>query len=174
MKSLTDIRIQMDFELSLELAQLYEQATHAAFLGYNEPLSLDQARQKLCQYAATKRYGRYERLAIMKIWKGIELIGFCFPRQVFVNEYHNFNLEINNLDWYRLGTIYIDKVHRGVGVVAEVVKLFREQYPNLVWECHHENISSCKAAEKAGLKYSHHYFDPDEIRFEVFKSTGDN
>lgn len=155
------ITLQLDFEITPELIRIYHEATKSAFIGYDEPLSLEEATQKMHQYASTKRYGKFERLAIMKIWKGDELVGFSLPRKIGDFEYRSFKIEDTDLDWYRLGTIYIIDKCRGQGISSKVVELFKDKYPNLIWQCEQENISSCKAAENAGLLYSHHIYFKD-------------
>ena len=181
MKSLTDIRIQMDFEVTEQLVELYRRSTHDPFIGYENPLSLTEAAEKMHQYSTTKRYGQFERLAIMKIWKDDVLVGFSLPRKIAEREYRGFKIEGTLLDWYRIGTIYVDEQYRGQGITSEVVRLFKIQYPNLIWQCEQENINSCKAAEKAGFKLSHHVyfknknqwsFEPDEdfpYGYHIFK-----
>ncbi len=163
MKSLTDIKIQMDFEISPELVELYRQSTHSAFIGYDTPLTLAEAAEKIHQYASTKHYGKFERIAIMKIWQGDVLVGFSLPRLILQREYEGFKIEDTGQDWYRTGTIYVTDSYRGKGIVAKAVHLLRQQYPNLIWGCKDENLSSKRAAEKAGFKYSHHvYFKADK------------
>ena len=180
------ITLQLDFEITPELIGIYQDATKSAFIGYDKPLSLEEATQKMHQYASTKRYGKFERLAIMKIWKGDELVGFSLPRKIADFEYRSFKIEDTNLDWYRLGTIYIVDKHRGQGINSKVVELFKDKYLNIVWQCEQENISSSKAALNAGLQYSHHIyfkdsnlwsFDSDHefvYGYAIFKSSGVN
>ena len=156
-----NISIQLDFEVTPTLAELYMQSTQCSFIGYKVPLTLEEATQKLNQYSQTKRYGKFERLAIMKIWEGDTLIGFSLPRAIMEIEYRAFKIENSNKDWYRIGTIFIGDQYRGKGVTSKVVKLFKERYPNLIWQCEEGNIGSAKAAEKAGLDYSHHIYFKD-------------
>ena len=42
-----DIRIQLDFEVTPELVKLYRDSTESPFLGYDTPLSLEEATVKI-------------------------------------------------------------------------------------------------------------------------------
>ena len=55
-----NISIQLDFEVTPTLAELYMQSTQCSFIGYEVPLTLEEATQKLNQYSQTKRYGKFE------------------------------------------------------------------------------------------------------------------
>ena len=163
-----NIRIQLDFEVTPELVKLYRDSTESPFLGYKTPLTLDEAREKMTGYSLSRKYGNFKRLAIMKIFLGDRLIGFSFPRQILPKEFSKYKIP-GSVDWYRLGTIFIDNAYRGKGVIEEVVKLFRESYPNLIWQCNAENVASCKAAVKSGFYLSHQYYMDEELSNYVFE-----
>ena len=163
-----NIRIQLDFEVTPELVKLYRDSTESPFLGYKTPLTLDEAQEKMMGYSLSQRYGNFKRLAIMKIFLGDRLIGFSFPRQILPKEFSKYKIP-GSVDWYRLGTIFIDNAYRGKGVIEEVVKLFRESYPNLIWQCDAENVTSCKAAVKSGFCLSHQYYMDEELSNYVFE-----
>ena len=163
-----DIRIQLDFEVTPELVELYRDSTDNPFLGYKTPLTLDEAWEKMTGYSLSQTYGKFKRLAIMKIFLGDRLIGFSFPRQILPKEFSKYKIP-GSVNWYRLGTIFIDNAYRGKGVIEVVVRLFRESYPNLIWQCNAENIASCKAALKAGFLFSHQYYMDEELSNYVFE-----
>ena len=163
-----NIRIQLDFEVTPELVKLYRDSTESPFLGYKTPLALDEAQEKMTGYSLSQRYGNFERLGIMKIFLDDKLIGFSFPRQILPKEFSKYKIP-GSVDWYRLGTIFIDSAYRGKGVIEEVVKLFRESYPNLIWQCNAENVASCKAAVKSGFYLSHQYYMDEELSNYVFE-----
>lgn len=163
-----NIRIQLDFEVTPELVKLYRDSTESPFLGYKTPLTLDEAREKMTGYSLSRKYGNFERLAIMKIFLRNKLIGFSFPRQILPKEFSKYKIP-GSVDWYRLGTIFIDSAYRGKGVIEEVVKLFRESYPNLIWQCNAENVASCKAVVKSGFYLSHQYYMDEELNNYVFE-----
>ena len=163
-----DIRIQLDFEVTPELVELYRDSTESPFLGYSKSLTLDEAWEKMTGYSLSQTYGKFKRLAIMKIFLRNKLIGFSFPRQILPKEFSKYKIP-GSVDWYRLGTIFIDDVYRGKGVIKEVVKLFRESYPNLIWQCNAENEASCKAAVNSGFTYTHSYYMDNELSNYVFE-----
>lgn len=163
-----DIRIQLDFEVTPELVELYRDSTDSPFLGYKTPLTLDEAWEKMVGYSLSQTYGKFKRLAIMKIFLGDELIGFSFPRQIVSKEFSKYKIP-GSVNWYRLGTIFIDKAYRGKGIIEVVVGLFRESYPNLIWQCDAENMASCKAALKTGFLFSHQYYMDEELNSYVFE-----
>lgn len=163
-----NIRIQLDFEVTPELVELYRDSTDSPFLGYKTPLTLDEAWEKMTGYSLSQRYGKFKRLAIMKIFLGDRLIGFSFPRQILPKEFSKYKIP-GSVNWYRLGTIFIDNAYRGKGVIEVVVRLFRESYPNLIWQCNAENVASCKAALKSGFLFSHQYYMDEELNNYVFE-----
>lgn len=163
-----DIRIQLDFEVTPELVKLYRDSTESSFLGYKTPLTLDEAQEKMTGYSLSQTYGKFKRLAIMKIFLGDKLIGFSFPRQILPKEFSKYKIP-GSVDWYRLGTIFIDNAYRGKGVIKEVVRLFRESYPNLIWQCNAENEVSCKAAINSGFTYTHSYYMDEQLSNYVFE-----
>lgn len=163
-----DIRIQLDFEVTPELVKLYRDSTESPFLGYKTPLALDEAWGKMLSYSLSQTYGKFKRLAIMKIFLGDRLIGFSFPRQILPKEFSKYKIP-GSVNWYRLGTIFIDNAYRGKGVIEVVVRLFRKSYPNLIWQCNAENVASCKAALKSGFLFSHQYYMDEELNSYVFE-----
>lgn len=163
-----DIRIQLDFEVTPELVELYRDSTDSPFLGYKTPLTLDEAWEKMVGYSLSQTYGKFKRLAIMKIFLGDKLIGFSFPRQILPKEFSKYKIP-GSVNWYRLGTIFIDNAYRGKGVIKEVVSLFRKSYPNLIWQCNAENVASCRAALKAGFLFSHQYHMDEELSDYMFE-----
>lgn len=167
---MTIIHLSMDFNIPEKLIEIYAQSTHDRNLGYTEPLNLVMAEKKLEQYSRTQMYASFKRLAICKIWKDGELVGYCLPRKIADSERRGFLIE-DELDWYRLGTIYISPEYRGQGIVEEVVKQFRNKYPNLVWKCFFLNLASAGVAKKAGLLYSHIVYHSNDNKSWSFDST---
>lgn len=163
-----NIRIQLDFEVTPELVKLYRDSTESPFIGYRTPLTFDEAWEKMIGYSLSQTYGKFKRLAIMKIFLDDKLIGFSFPRQIVPKEFSKYKIP-GSVNWYRLGTIFIDNAYRGKGVIEEVVSLFRESYPNLIWQCDAENVASCKGALKAGFLFSHQYYMDEELSNYVFE-----
>ena len=153
-----NIHIQMDFSIPDELVGVYQRLTEDEFLGGPPYLSLESAKEALEHFSKTKIYGGIKIMAIMKIWDGEKLIGISFPRKIIESHYRSLKLEGSHEDWYHLGTVFLDKEHRGKGVITEVIKLFRKTYPNLVWECEVSNLASKKSACKAGFLLSHDIF----------------
>ena len=163
-----DIRIQLDFEVTPELVELYRDSTESPFIGYKAPLTFDEAWEKMIGYSLSQTYGKFKRLGIMKIFLDDKLIGFSFPRQILPKEFSKYKIP-GSVNWYRLGTIFIDNAYRGKGVIKEVVSLFRKSYPNLIWQCNAENAASCKAALNAGFLFSHQYHMDEELSNYVFE-----
>ncbi len=163
------INIQLDFEIPKELISLYQQASHDKFIGYENPITDEEAEKHLTRYSLTRTYGRMERLGILKIWLDNKLIGFSFPRVIQSTEYRGFKLEETKLDWHRLGTIYIDEAVRGKGITSKVYELFKQDYPNLIWVCEDENQSSKRAALRAGFKHSHYIYFKDSATWSFDK-----
>ena len=158
---MNQIKLQMDFEIPEDLIGVYQRSSTDLFIGYDAPLSMTEAKKALERYQRTKLFGGVERLCIMKIYKGETLIGFSLPRIVKESEYKGMKIE-SGTDWYRLGTIFIDKPYRGKGVITEVVKLFQEIYPNICWQCEIANKVSFNSAIKAGFKFSHYLWFNNE------------
>lgn len=165
---MSDIRIQLDFEIPPELIEVVRRSTECEFLGYDKPLTRRETEDMLKEYVTTKRKASFERMSLMKIWKGDTLVGYAYPRKVADRERHGFKIPMNDDPWYRLGTIFILPEYRKGRITTEVVAQFHSMYSNLVWQCEEDNHASAKSAECAGFKYSHHlYFrDNDGWSFE--------
>lgn len=161
---MSPVTIQMDFEITEGLVELYAKMTAAPFIGYDTPLNHEASLSSLQRYARTRRYGKFTRLAIMKIYHDGVLAGMAFPRQLERSEFRAFQIQyLDENDWYRLGTIFIAHEYRGKGIVADVIKEYRKTYPNLVWMCEAKNIASRKAALNGGLiQQPNLYFRSDD------------
>lgn len=150
------VEIQMDFSIPHRLIEIYRKSTEETILGYDEPLSWEEAEAKLSQYASTRMYGKFERTSILKIWYGDVLVGYSFPRAIEQREYRGLKIdEDDTRQWNRLGSIYIHPQYRGRGIIQEVIRQFGVKYPNLIWQCKSHNEASFKSAQKAGFVYSH-------------------
>ena len=125
-----------------------------SFISYGMPLTEDESRDTLVRYQATKSYAGLERVALMKIYSGYTLIGYSLPRVVTESECRAMKIDRSKI-WYRLGSIFIDEPYRGNSVTTKVMRLFREIYPNVCWQCEVDNKASFKSAIKAGLVFSH-------------------
>lgn len=165
-----DLHLQLDFEIPSALIDVYSVSTESEFLGYDTPLNREQAKKKLEEYASTKMYGGSERLAIMKIWKGDVLVGYSFPRKVKESERNGFKIPMDEVQWYRLGTIFVLPEYRGSRITTKVVEKFHSMYENLVWQCEEENTASFKSASLAGFNYSHHIYFEGENEWSFEKS----
>ncbi len=169
---MTIIHLTMDFIIPKKLIEVYSKSTHERALGYDEPLNLEMAEKKLNQYAQTQMYAGFKRLAICKIWKDDELVGYCLPRKIADSERRGFLIE-DGLDWYRLGTIFILPEYRGQGIIETVVKQFTIKYPNLVWKNCALNIASATAAKKAGMVFSHNVYHSADNKSWSFENVDD-
>ena len=162
---------QIDFGICPRLIKLYADSTNDMFVGEKDgPYDLAKAEQMLNKYATTKVYGGHPRDGFMKIFYGPVLVGFSIPRVIQPKEHKALKLD-PKLTYYRVGTVYIDKVYRGKGIMAEVIKEFRKLYPNVVWACNTLNKASKSAAMKGGLKFSHKLYvkDTENWSFEPFE-----
>ena len=153
-----DVSIKIDWEIPPDLIGVYSRSSSDPFVGEKDgPYDFGKAHNELLRYADTKKYGKYERLGIMKIYFKDIVIGFAFPRILHSHEYHNYTLFEDNREgakeWYRLGTCYLDESFRGHGIMQQAIAKFRELYPNVVWSCLESNLSSRKTATLAGLEY---------------------
>lgn len=161
-----DINIKIDFTLTDDLIELYAHSTGDAFVGEpNGPLTFEQAAKELDRISTIGVYGKYPRLGIMKIYLGKQLVGFSFPRVVLKDEHVWFRLP-NNIDYYRIGTVFIDPHYRGRGIMKTVIKQFIATYGYVVWTCDVNNTGSAKSALSAGLELKHYlYFNKEKNWF---------
>lgn len=162
---------QIDFGICPRLVELYADSTHDMFVGEKDgPYDLAKAEEMLKKYAETKTYGNHLRDGFMKIFYGPVLVGFAIPRVIHPKEHKALKLD-DNLTYYRVGTVYIDRAYRRKGIMSEVIKEFRKLHPNIVWACNEHNKASKAAALKGGLKFSHKLYvkDTENWAFEPFE-----
>lgn len=162
---------QIDFNICPRLIKLYADSSNDMFVGEKDgPYDIVKAEEMLNKYAATKMYGNHHRDGFMKIFYGPVLVGFSFPRVIHPKEHKAFKLE-EGVTYHRIGTVYIDKQYRGKGIMAETIKEFRKQFPNVVWVCNTLNSASKATALKGGLKFSHKLYvkDTENWAFEPFE-----
>lgn len=161
-----DINLAIDFDVTDDLIELYSHSTGDEFVGEKDgPLDLEQAAAALNKIVLTGLYGKYPRLGIMKIYLGDKLVGFSMPRAVVKDEHEWFKLP-TSLDYYRIGTVFIDPHYRCRGIMKAVIKQFIATYSYVVWTCDVNNTGSAKSALSAGLELKHLlYFNKEKKWF---------
>lgn len=152
------VELVIDFTIPEGLSELYAESSDCQYVGSNDgAMDAETALTNLERYATTKKYGAFERIGIMKIYKDGVLVGFSLPRDIKEKEHKVFLLP-ENTQWYRIGTVYIGKAYRGRGIMRDAIKKFKELYPNLLWTCNETNIGSRMSALSGGLIMSHHIY----------------
>lgn len=177
-----NLTLLIDWSIPTGLAEIYSESSDCEFVGNKEgALTVEEAYASLQKYVNTKTYGNFERLGIMKIFHNSVLVGFSMPRELKDKECNVFKL-VEGITYYRIGTVYIAKAHRGKGIMSNVIKEFVKKYTNVIWTHNEQNILSRKAALSGGLKYSHDIYvgdnrtwtfspNPNQIRVDiVYKS----
>ena len=160
------IELVIDFNIPEGLAELYAESSDCEYVGNKDGvLSVEEAATNLMRYAETKKYGAFERLGIMKIYKDDVLVGFSMPRDIKEKEHKVFLLP-EDTQWYRIGTVYIGKAYRGKGIMSGAILKFKEMYPNLLWTCNETNTGSHKSALAGGLTLSHKVYVGKERYWE--------
>ena len=154
---MSEVSIIIDFEISPQLIRLYSRSSTDEFIGNDQGFSYKEAETTLKLIKRTHRRpnSNLDLLGIMKIYKSGVLVGFAFPRVIIEKEKAYFKIKNNHIPYVRLGTVYIDKPYRGKGIMKEALRIFMIDYPDIVWECLHDNIASEKTALSAGLEYAH-------------------
>lgn len=160
------LQLVIDFDIPKDLADIYAESSTCTYVGNKDgELSVAEAQLKLEQYAATKTYGAFERLGIMKIYVDAVLVGFSMPRVIKVKEHKVFMLEEEEV-WYRIGTVYIAKAFRGQGIMRDTIREFKKIYPNLLWTCNEKNRASMYSAAAGGLVHSHNIYVGEDKYWE--------
>lgn len=160
------VSLVIDFEIPEGLAEIYLESQSCPYVGDKEgPRDLQGANADLERYVNTNQYGNRPILGIMKIYHYGILVGFSFPRAIMEKEYKVFKLN-GDKPFYRIGTIYISKAFRGLGIVKETIRQFKEIYPNMLWTCNSLNTASEATALSGGLEFSHHIYVRPERKWE--------
>lgn len=147
------ISINIDFNTSDRLAQLFAESTSCQFIGNPDNVrDINWAKKELEDIVKTEEWHGFKRLGILKILHDGELIGWSMPRIINPQEYDKLLLPRGVENIYRIGTIYVTPEYRGKGATKEVMKQYMQMYPRQVWLADPMNISSQKSATAVGLR----------------------
>jgi hypothetical protein len=94
-------------------------------------------------------------------------VGISFPRNTFTDE-EKLKFEVNDFDYYKIGSIIISKKFRNKGIAYEACKLFLDQYNPIVYHVDVKNKASIRLAEKLGLSLSHSAI-LNEVQYLIYK-----
>ncbi len=94
-------------------------------------------------------------------------VGLSFPRNTFTEE-EKFNFEVEDFQYYKIGSIIILNQYRNKGIAYEACKLFMERYGPIIYHVDELNLASIKLALKLGLTFSHRIIMND-VQYLVYK-----
>jgi ribosomal protein S18 acetylase RimI-like enzyme len=94
-------------------------------------------------------------------------VGLSFPRNTFTEE-EKFHFEVEDFQYYKIGSIIILRQYRNQGIAYEACRLFMDQYNPITYHVDAKNTASIRLAEKLGLSISHLTMI-NNIQYLVFK-----
>ena len=147
------VKIVIDDTIPKDLIPLYRESIDDEFVGNGGMEMTDKEIKEELEIYKSTTVDRLVRLGIMKIYFLGNLVGFSIPRPMAEREYPAH--KITGGKWYRVGTVFISKKYRGLGIMKEALRLFIDRYKNVMWSCNSENIASEKTALSVGMEYSH-------------------
>lgn len=165
------VDIVIDWNISDDLVKLVQESstcTYANILKTHHLARTEEVVSFLNRIVRGKSYAGYRRMGIMKIMMGKKLVGYSLPREVSSIEYARFKLKLVE-DFYRTGTIYVAKEHRGKGVAKSAARKFKRQYGKMIWCCCPSNEASRKTALSVGLKHSHNLYFTEQSDDPLFE-----
>lgn len=159
------VEIVIDDTISKDLIDLYRESSTDEFVGDGNDNLTDKEIREILEIYKSTTVGRLIRLGIMKIYFLGNIVGFSIPRPMAKREYPAHKITGGN--WFRVGTVYIKKKYRGMGIMKEALRLFIDRFKNVMWSCNSENIASEKTALSVGMKYSHSIYLGENGKWDI-------
>ncbi len=145
----------LDFKYDEDVVALYHKSINyeytSEFTDDLRQLTEEQVRNRLLEVSKSKSKNGFDLHGILKVYVDNKLAAISFPRKVLSSEYDRFSLNPIN-EYHRLSGIFVHEDFRGQGIAGKITEWFIERYKYILWTAHTTNLSSIKAAQKAGLK----------------------
>ena len=94
-------------------------------------------------------------------------VGLSFPRNTFTEE-EKFHFEVEDFQYYKIGSIIIMRQYRNQGIAYDACKLFMNQFNPITYHVDTKNTASIRLAEKLGLSISH-ITTMNSVQYLIFK-----
>lgn len=165
------VSIEFTYDYALEFLPIYRELFESEFTGRKwfdriwcipDSVLEYRFRQKLME-----RRKDPNQMDLMVIYYNDNPVGLSFPRTIFTEEEKQ-KFEVEDFEYYKIGSIVILKEYRNKGIAYEACKLFMERYGPIIYHVDELNLASIKLALKLGLTFSHRT-NINNVNYLVYK-----
>lgn len=165
------VTIEFTYDYALEFLPIYRELFESEFTGREWFDRINYIPDNILEYRLKskllERRNDPNQMDLMVIYYNGKPVGLSFPRTIFTEEEKQ-KFEVEDFEYYKIGSIIILKEYRNKGIAYDACKLFMERYGPIVYHVDELNLASIKLAVKLGLKFSHRIIIND-VRYLVYK-----